>query len=47
MKRTILALAIAGSAFAVAAPASADPICAFHFTGRGYVCVDPDSIIQG
>jgi hypothetical protein len=45
MKRTLIGLAIAGSAFALAAPASAHEICALHYTGQGIVCVDTDRII--
>ena len=45
MKRTLIALAIAGSAFAVAAPASAHEICALEWTGQGIVCVDTDRIL--
>lgn len=47
MKRVLVALAIAGTALALATPASADRVCAGNFTDRPLVCLDPVEVIGG
>ena len=45
MKRTLIALAVVASAFALSAPASADTcVPVLNFTGRPLVCINDDVI---